>query len=205
MKKLTSKQEKVLTEIKKFIAKNGFSPSIRELCTACNLRSSATMFVHLKTLTEKGYINQTKGKFRTIELNVKNEYLNNDEDVVLVPLLGNISAGNLNEAIENPDEYFSIPTSLLPKNKDVFTLLVKGDSMINAGIYDKDIVIIEKTNEAKNKDIIVAMSEENEVTLKRFFKEKNYIRLKPENDLMDDIILPNVTVLGKVIGLYRKI
>ncbi len=205
MKKLTSKQEKVLTEIKKFIAKNGFSPSIRELCTACNLRSSATMFVHLKTLTEKGYINQTKGKFRTIELNVKNEYLIDNDDVVLVPLLGNISAGNLNEAIENPDEYFSIPKSLLPKNKDVFTLLVKGDSMINAGIYDKDIVIIEKTNEAKNKDIIVAMSDENEVTLKRFFKEKNYIRLKPENDLMDDIILPNVTVLGKIIGLYRKI
>ena len=115
-----------------------------------------------------------------------------------------ITAGSPIEAIEQPDEYFSLPTYLLPTNKDVFTLKVSGNSMINAGIFDGDIVIVEKKNTARNGEIVVAMTDENEVTLKTFYKETNYFRLQPENDTMDPIILNNVTILGKAIGLYRK-
>jgi repressor LexA len=205
MESLTNKQDSILTEIKKFIAKKGFAPTIRELCSICNLSSTATMFVHLKNLMKKGYISQSENKFRTIELKVPNEYDDKNKDVLFVPLLGRIAAGNPIEAIENPDEYFSLPSSLAPKNKDIFTLLVKGESMIDAGIYNEDIVIVERKKDANNGEIVVAMTDDNEVTLKRFFKENNHIRLQPENSTMSPIILNNVTILGKAIGLYRKI
>lgn len=205
MEKLTSKQEKILKTIKKFIAEKGYAPTIRELCKLCNLNSTATMFVHLKNLTKKGYINQTKSKFRTIDLNIPNEYAKNDNTAVSVPLLGKVAAGNPIEAISNPNEYFSLPKDLLPRNNDVFTLEVSGDSMINIGIFDGDIVIVKRAKTAENGEIVVAMTDENEVTLKRFYKEKGHIRLQPENDNLEPIILKNVTILGKAIGLYRKI
>lgn len=205
MEKLTSKQEKILDTIKKFIAEKGYAPTIRELCKLCNLNSTATMFVHLKNLTKKGYISQTESKFRTIELTVPNEYIKNDDSVVNVPLLGKVAAGNPIEAIENPNEYFSLPKELIPMNHDVFTLEVSGDSMINIGIFDGDIVIVKRDRTANNGEIVVAMTDENEVTLKRFYKEKDHIRLQPENDYLEPIILNNVTILGKAIGLYRKI
>ncbi|CCX35569.1 lexA repressor [Clostridium sp. CAG:1000] len=205
MEKLTNKQEKILTTIKKFIADNGYSPSIRELCTLCNLSSTATMFVHLKNLTSKGYINQAGSKSRTIELNVPNEYDKKSDNVINVPLLGKVAAGNPIEAIERPNEFFSLPKELIPLKTEVFTLEVNGDSMINIGIYDGDIVIVKRSNTANNGEIVVAMTDENEVTLKRFFKESNHIRLQPENDYLEPIILNNVTILGKAIGLYRKI
>ena len=205
MEKLTSKQESILKEIKLFIAKNGYSPSIRELCSVCDLHSSATMFVHLKNLTQKGYINQTNKKFRTIELKVPNEYDERLADVISVPLLGKVAAGNPIEAIENPDEFFALPKSLVPKNKEVFALLVRGDSMINAGILNNDVVIVARSENAHNGEIVVAMTDENEVTLKTYYKEDGYFRLQPQNDTMDPIILNNVTILGIAIGLYRKI
>ncbi len=205
MEKLTSKQNEILTVIKKFIANKGYAPTIRELCKLCNLNSTATMFVHLKNLTNKGYINQTENKFRTIELNVPNEYIIKNENVIDVPLLGKVAAGNPIEAIENPDEYMSIPANLIPNDAEVFTLQVNGDSMMNIGIYDNDIVIVKRQKNANNGEIVVACTEENEVTLKRFYKEKDHIRLQPENDFLEPIILPNVTILGKAIGLYRKI
>lgn len=205
MEKLTAKQNEILTVIKKFIANKGYAPTIRELCKLCNLNSTATMFVHLKNLTNKGYINQTENKFRTIELNVPNEYIIKNENVIDVPLLGKVAAGNPIEAIENPDEYMSIPANLIPNDAEVFTLQVNGDSMMNIGIYDNDIVIVKRQQNANNGEIVVACTEENEVTLKRFYKEKDHIRLQPENDFLDPIILPNVTILGKAIGLYRKI
>lgn len=205
MEKLTNKQEIILTNIKKFMAEKGYAPTIRELCKICNLNSTATMFVHLKNLTKKGYINQTESKFRTIELNVPNEYAIKDEEVVSVPLLGKVAAGNPIEAIENPNEYFSLPKEFVPKNHDVFTLEVNGESMINVGIFDGDIVIVKKQSNANNGEIVVAMTDENEVTLKRFYKESDHIRLQPENDFLEPIILNNVTILGKAIGLYRKI
>ncbi len=205
MEKLTDKQTKILNCIKKFIAEKGYAPTIRELCKLCNLNSTATMFVHLKNITAKGYINQTESKFRTIELNVPNEFDKNQDNVISIPLLGKVAAGNPIEAIENPDEYFSLPKELVPQNHEVFALKVNGESMINAGIFDGDIVIVERNQNANNGEIIVAMTDENEVTLKRFYKEKNYIRLQPENDTMDPIILNNVSILGKAIGLYRSI
>lgn len=205
MEKLTSKQNEILTVIKKFVANKGYAPTIRELCKLCNLSSTATMFVHLKNLTNKGYINQTENKFRTIELNVPNEYVIKNENVIDVPLLGKVAAGNPIEAIENPEEYMSIPANLIPNDAEVFTLQVNGDSMMNIGIYDNDIVIVKRQKNANNGEIVVACTDENEVTLKRFYKEKDHIRLQPENDFLDPIILPNVTILGKAIGLYRKI
>ena len=184
MEKLTNKQEQILTTIKKFIADNGYSPSIRELCTLCNLSSTATMFVHLKNLTSKGYINQAGSKSRTIELNVPNEYDKKSDNVINVPLLGKVAAGNPIEAIERPNEFFSLPKELIPLKTEVFTLEVNGDSMINIGIYDGDIVIVKRSRTANNGEIVVAMTDENEVTLKRFFKESNHIRLQPENDYL---------------------
>ena len=205
MEKLTVKQEQIMTEIKKFMAKKGYAPTIRELCDLCGLSSTATMFVHLKNLTNKGYISQTETKFRTIELNVPNEYDNSHDNVVEVPLLGRVAAGNPIEALENPNEFFSLPKELIPNNTEVFTLYVNGESMINAGILNGDIVIVKKQEQANNGEIVVAMTDENEVTLKRFYKENNHIRLQPENDALEPIILNNVKVLGKAIGLYRKI
>ena len=205
MEKLTKKQEEILNVIKKFMDDKGYAPTIRELCSLCNLSSTATMFVHLKNLTKKGYISQTESKFRTIELNVPNEYDTKNDNVVEVPLLGKVAAGNPIEAIENPNEFFALPKELVPQKEEVFTLLVHGESMINAGILDNDIVIVKKQPNANNGEIVVAMTEENEVTLKRFYKEKDHIRLQPENDALEPIILGNVVILGKAIGLYRKI
>ena len=201
---LSIKQNEILIFIKKFMAENKFSPSVREICKGVGLNSPATVHVHLKNLIEKGFIKRNPKNNRLIELMVPNEFENPTDNIVSVPLLGKVTAGNPIEAISNPDEYFSIPTNMIPLGKEVFTLRVSGDSMINAGIYDNDIIIVEKNNVAKNGDIVVAMNDDNEVTLKKFYKEKNYFRLQPENDFMLQIILKNVTILGKAIGLYRK-
>ncbi len=204
-KKLTKRQEEILTYIKKYSATHGYPPSIREICSGVGLSSPATVFVHVKNLEKNGYIKSTNNKFRTIELLVDNEYLEKNDNVIKVPLLGKITAGNPITAIEQPDEFFDLPASLMPKSGEVFTLHVSGESMINKGIYDNDYVIVKKQNDAKNGDIVVAMTDENEVTLKTFYKEKDHIRLQPENDTMDPLIFPNVTILGIAIGLYRKI
>ena len=204
MEELTKRQNEILTYIKKFIVSNGYPPTVREIGQALDVSSPATIHAHLQNLEEKGWIKKQGSKNRAIELLVENEYEPKNENIVEVPLLGKITAGSPIEAIEQPDEYFSLPTYLLPTNKDVFTLKVSGNSMINAGIFDGDIVIVEKKNTARNGEIVVAMTDENEVTLKTFYKEANYFRLQPENDTMDPIILNNVTILGKAIGLYRK-
>lgn len=202
--KLTNKQKDILTYIKKFYAEKKYPPSIREIAANFSLSSPATAHVHVNKLIEKGYLKRGKGSNHLLELLVPNEFESKNENVVTVPLIGKVTAGNPIEAIEVPNEVISLPAYLLPKKKEVFTLKVEGDSMINAGIYDKDIVIVERENNAKNGDIVVAMDEDDNVTIKRYFKEKDYIRLQPENDFMVPIILKNVTILGKAIGLYRK-
>ena len=204
MEKLTTKQELVLQIIKKWIAKYGYPPTVREIGEQAHLNSPATIHFHLTKLEEKGYISKGNGKNRTIEVLVPNEYIEKDENIVEVPLLGKVTAGSPIEAIERPNEFFNLPASLIPAKETIFTLNVSGESMINAGIFDGDIVIVQKQSTARNGDIIVAMTAENEVTLKTFYKEKNHIRLQPENDTMAPIILDNVTILGKAIGLYRK-
>lgn len=201
---LSTRQKEILTFIKKYTAQNNYPPSIREIGNAVNLNSPATVHVHVKNLIEKGYLKRNNNNHKLLELLVPNEFEQINTDIVQIPLLGNIAAGNPIEAIENPDEYFPVPSQLIPKDSEVFTLRVKGESMINAGILDNDIVIIKRNNTAKNGEIVVAMTEENEVTLKTFYKEDNYFRLQPENDFMAPIILKNVTILGTAIGLYRK-
>ncbi|MBO6195416.1 MAG: transcriptional repressor LexA [Bacilli bacterium] len=203
MEKLTERQNVVLDFLKKSIASNGFPPTVREICKALNLSSPATVQVHLNTLEDKGYIKKGDSKNRAIELLVENEY--EEKEIVDVPLLGKVTAGSPIEAIEMPDEYFSLPAYLIPAKKEVFTLRVQGTSMIEAGIHDGDIVIVQKQDTARNGEIVVAMTEDNEVTLKTFYKEDGYFRLQPENSTMDPIILDKVYIVGKAIGLYRKI
>ncbi len=205
MEKLTKRQEDALEFIKTYIVSHGYPPTVREIAKEIGVSSPATVQAHLDGLANKGYIKKGNNKNRTIELMVENEYLKQNDNVVDVPLLGKITAGNPIEAIQNPNEYFSLPSYLIPKDKEVFTLLVSGESMINAGILDGDIVIVERRNTARNGEIVVAMTEDNEVTLKTFYKEKDHIRLQPENDSMEPFIFDNVFILGKAIGLYRKI
>ena len=202
---LTKKQKLVLDYIKRYYAEHNYPPSIREICNGVGLNSTATVFVHLKNLENKNYLKTTNNKFRSIELLVDNEYVEKNDEIVKVPLLGKITAGNPILAIEQPDEYFEVPTALIPKNGECFVLHVSGTSMINKGIYDNDYVIIKRQAAANNGDIVVAMTEDNEVTLKTFYKEKDHIRLQPENDTMAPLIFDNITILGKAIGLYRSI
>ncbi len=205
MEKLTKRQTDVLNYVKTFIVSHGYPPTVREIGKALDISSPATIHAHLNNLEKKGFIKKDGAKNRAIELLVKNEFEEKDELISEVPLLGKITAGSPIEAIEMPDEYFALPSYLLPKGKEVFTLRVEGTSMINAGILDGDIVIVERRSHARNGEIVVAMTDENEVTLKTFYKENRHFRLQPENDTMDPIILDNVVILGKAIGLYRKI
>ncbi|MBR6949180.1 MAG: transcriptional repressor LexA [Bacilli bacterium] len=205
MEKLTDKQKNILQVIKKLIAKNGYPPTVREIGEKAHLSSPATIHFHLTKLEEKGYIKKGDNKNRTIEILVPNEFIEDNNEVVNVPLLGKVTAGTPIEAIETPDEYMAIPAGLIKNKKEVFTLRVSGESMINVGIYDGDILIVERKNTALNGETVVAMNADNEVTVKTFYKEKDHFRLQPENDTMEPIILKEVSILGKVIGLYRKL
>ena len=205
MEKLTNRQEYILKILKQLIAKNGYPPTVREIGEAANLHSPATIHFHLSKLEEKGYIKKDTSKNRTVELLVPNEYIEKDENVIDVPLVGKVTAGTPIEAIEMPDEYFSLPANIVTTKNDVFTLHVSGESMINVGIYDGDILIVERKNTARNGETVVAMNENGEATVKTFYKEDGYFRLQPENDTMEPIILKECTILGKVIGLYRKL
>ena len=204
-KNITKRQEDVLNFIKKYIVDHGFPPSTREIGAALGLSSPATVHTHLKKLEDAGCIRKTNSKFRTIEIVGVNEFQKKDEEIVKVPLLGRVACGNPIEAIENPDDWFTLPVSLIPARETIFTLQCSGDSMINVGIYDGDIVIVQKQKVARNGDIVVAMTDEGEVTLKTFYKEDDHIRLQPENDTMNPIILNSCVILGKAIGLYRSL
>ena len=170
MENLTKRQNEILNYIKEYIVQHGYPPTIREIGADLGISSPATIHAHLSNLEKKGVIRKQGSKNRAIELLVKNEFIDTSNNTVEVPLLGKITAGNPIEAIEKPDEYFSLPAYLIPKNKEVFTLNVSGCSMINAGILDGDIVIVEKQNIARNGEIVVEMTDENEVTLKTFYK-----------------------------------
>lgn len=205
MEKLTERQYDILQIVKQLLAKNGYPPTVREIGEKAHLSSPATIHFHLKQLVKKGYIKKEEGTNRTIELLVPNEFTNQQDEVIKVPLLGKVTAGTPIEAIERPNEIFSLPAELLGNKREVFTLTVSGESMINVGIYDGDILIVEKQNTARNGETVVAMNNENEATVKTFYKENGHFRLQPENDTMEPIILTEVTILGKVVGLYRKL
>ncbi|MEH7374439.1 transcriptional repressor LexA [Neobacillus drentensis] len=206
MAKISKRQQDILDFIKSEVKSKGYPPSVREIGEAVGLASSSTVHGHLARLESKGLIRRDPTKPRAIEIleaDVSAHIPRNT--VVNVPVVGKVTAGLPITAIENVEEYFPLPESLAPADEQVFMLEIMGESMIEAGILDGDYVIVKQQPTANNGDIVVAMTEEDEATCKRFFKEKDYIRLQPENSTMDPIILRNVSILGKVIGVYRHI
>jgi len=197
---LNKRQQAILEFIQESIRTKGYPPSVREIGEAVGLSSSSTVHGHLNQLEEKGYIRRDPTKPRAIEI-LYGGFA--PKTMVQVPLVGRITAGAPILAIENIEETFSLPLELIG-NSDVFMLTVSGESMIEAGILDGDYIIVKKQNTADNGDIVVALLDE-EATVKRFFKEKDIIRLQPENRYMEPIYAKEVTILGKVIGLYRNI
>ncbi|MCQ6267149.1 transcriptional repressor LexA [Fictibacillus sp. WQ 8-8] len=205
MTKLSRRQIDILDFIKEEVNAKGYPPSVREIGEAVGLASSSTVHGHLSRLEKKGLIRRDPTKPRAIEvLGLESDQIINRTRSVNVPIIGKVTAGSPITAIENVDEYFSLPEHVVGDD-NVFMLTVEGDSMIEAGIYDRDLVVVKQQPTAENGDIIVAMTEENEATVKRFFKEKDHIRLQPENAALSPILLQNVTILGKVIGVYRTL
>lgn len=206
MRELTKRQNEIFEYIKQTVQSKGYPPSVREIGEAVGLASSSTVHGHLSRLEEKGYIRRDPTKPRAIE--IVSEQLGesiNMEETIHVPVIGKVTAGVPISAVENVEEYFPLPEHFTSThNSDIFILNVVGDSMIEAGILDGDKVIVRSQTIAENGDIIVAMTEENEATVKRFYKEKTRYRLQPENSTMEPIYLDNVTVLGKVVGLFRE-
>jgi repressor LexA len=206
MTKLSKRQQDILDFIKSEVKKKGYPPSVREIGEAVGLASSSTVHGHLSRLESKGLIRRDPTKPRAIEiLEVDENAQIPRNNVINVPVLGKVTAGLPITAIENIEEYFPLPERLAPADEHVFMLEIMGESMIEAGILDGDYVIVKQQATANNGDIVVAMTEEDEATCKRFFKEKDYFRLQPENSTMDPIILRNVSILGKVIGVYRQV
>ena len=205
MKKRTTpglQQERILTIIKEFVKSKGYPPSVRELCEATGLKSPSTVHSHLAKLESLGLIHKDPEKTRAID--VVGEYAWRNKKMVPVPLVGVVAAGQPMLAVENIEETFPLPQELVGTDDNVFMLAIKGESMINAGILDGDLVLVKEQRTAHNGEIVVAMLHDEEATVKRFFKEKDIIRLQPENDTMDPILSRDVAVIGKVIGLYRR-
>ncbi|HIW11933.1 MAG TPA: transcriptional repressor LexA [Candidatus Salinicoccus stercoripullorum] len=203
MKELTDRQKQIYQYIKRTVQDKGYPPSVREIGNAVGLQSSSTVHGHLAKLQDKGYIKRDPTKPRAIEIVMEEN--SQYASVIQVPVLGKVTAGLPITAVENVDEYFPLPEHFTANhNSEIFLLNVAGDSMIEAGIHDGDRVIVRKQNIAHNGDIIVAMTEDDEATVKRFYKENGYYRLQPENQTMDPIYLDAVTVLGKVVGLFRE-
>ena len=198
--KLTSKQQEILEYIKETILNKGYPPAVREICEAVHLKSTSSVHSHLETLEEKGYIRKNPAKPRTIEI-IDDCFNLTRREVVNVPLIGTVAAGAPLLAEENIENYYPIPVELLP-NAETFMLNVKGNSMINAGIFDGDQLIVERCSTAYDGEIVVALVDDS-ATVKRFYKEDGYYRLQPENDEMDPIIVDHIKIIGKVIGLFR--
>ena len=198
--KLTSKQKEILEYIKETILNKGYPPAVREICEAVHLKSTSSVHSHLETLEEKGYIRKNPAKPRTIEI-IDDCFNLTRREVVNVPLIGTVAAGAPLLAEENIENYYPIPVELLP-NAETFMLNVKGNSMINAGIFDGDQLIVERCSTAYDGEIVVALVDDS-ATVKRFYKEDGYYRLQPENDEMEPIIIDHIKIIGKVIGLFR--
>ncbi|MBU3217637.1 transcriptional repressor LexA [Clostridium estertheticum] len=194
------KQSEIYNFIKDQVQLKGYPPSVREICVAVGLKSTSTVHGHLERLEKKGYIRRDPAKPRAIEL-LKDAVIRNE--LIDIPIIGKITAGVPILAVENVEDTFTIPLNFTKTNNELFMLKVSGSSMIEAGILDGDLAIIEKVNSAKNGDIVVALIE-NEATIKRFFREKGHIRLQPENSSMSPIILDDCSILGILVGIYRK-
>jgi len=206
MDELTSKQREILEYIAQAVREKGYPPAVREICKAVNLKSTSTVYTHLVNLEKKGYIKRDPTKPRAIEIlfpEYKVQTFELEEKrIVQLPILGKVAAGSPILAVENVEEFFPLPLDFV-QTQDSYILQIKGDSMIEAGILDGDYIIVCQQNTAKNGDIVVALLEE-EVTVKTFYKEKNHIRLQPENSRLEPILVQEVKILGKVIGLFRR-
>ena len=198
--KITDKQREILEYMKKEILNKGYPPTVRDICEAVNLKSTSSVHSHLETLEKNGYIRRDPTKPRAIEIIDENFNLTRRE-MVNVPIVGRVAAGEPILAVENIESYFPIPMEYMP-NAESFMLKVKGESMINAGIFDGDNILVQKCDDARNGDMVVALVEDS-ATVKTFYKEEDHIRLQPENDTMDPIIVPDCQVLGKVFGVFR--
>ncbi len=197
---ISAKQKEILEYIKHQILEKGYPPAVREICAAVHLKSTSSVHSHLETLERNGYIRRDPTKPRTIEI-IDDEFALTRREMTNIPVVGTVTAGEPILAQENIIDYFPIPVEMLP-NAPTFMLKVRGESMVNAGIYDGDSVIVKQQPTADNGDIVVALVEDS-ATVKRFYKENGHYRLQPENDAMDPIIVDRVDILGKVIGLIR--
>lgn len=198
--RITDKQREILEYIKKEILNRGYPPTVRDICEAVNLKSTSSVHSHLETLEKNGYIRRDPTKPRAIEI-VDDNFNLTRREFANVPLIGQVAAGQPLLAVENIESYFPIPTEFMP-NAESFMLKVKGESMINAGIFDGDNILVEKCDNVHNGDIVVALIDDS-ATVKTFYKEDGHIRLQPENDTMDPIIVPNCKIVGKVFGVFR--
>lgn len=198
--KISSKQLEILEYIKAEILRVGYPPAVREICEAVNLKSTSSVHSHLETLEKNGYIRRDPTKPRAIEI-MDDRFNLTRREMVNVPMVGRVAAGEPILAEQNITDYFPVPMDYMPNN-ETFMLTVKGESMINAGILDGDWVLVEKKPTASNGEMVVALIDDG-ATVKTFYKENDYIRLQPENDFMDPIIVPNCDILGKVIGVFR--
>ena len=206
MTKVSKRQEAILEFIKEQVRLKGYPPSVREIGEAVGLASSSTVHGHLSRLEGKGLIRRDPTKPRAIEvITPEDDNTIPRQEVIHVPLIGKVTAGNPITAIENIEEFFPLPNTYGTSEENLFMLEIMGESMIEAGILDGDYVIVKKQANANNGDIVVAMTEDDEATVKRFYKEKTHIRLQPENSSMEPIIVNNVSILGKVVGLYRNV
>ncbi|GEL07691.1 transcriptional repressor LexA [Salisediminibacterium halotolerans] len=205
MKKLSARQQAILDYIRGEVLQKGYPPSVREIGEAVGLASSSTVHGHLARLEKKGHIRRDPTKPRAIELiGEENDEVASETASIQVPVIGKVTAGEPITAIENIEEYMPMPATLV-HNEESFILEISGDSMIEAGIFDGDYVVVQQQNTAANGEIVVAMTDENEATVKRFFKEKDHFRLQPENTTLEPIILDNVQILGKVVGVFRSL
>ncbi len=199
--KISAKQREILEYIKSEIIKKGYPPAVREICEAVSLKSTSSVHSHLETLEKNGYIRRDPTKPRAIEI-VDNDFNFTRKGIIKVPIIGTVAAGQPLLAVENIDGYFPLLAENLP-NDELFMLRVQGESMVNAGIFNGDKILIQKQETAQNGDIVVALVEDS-ATVKRFYKEDGHFRLQPENDTMKSIIVDDVSIVGKVIGLFRS-
>ena len=198
--KISAKQQEILEYIKESILNKGYPPAVREICEAVHLSSTSSVHSHLETLEKNGYIRRDPTKPRTIEI-CDDSFQMMRREMTSIPVIGRVAAGQPILATENIEGYFPLPVEYVP-NADTFILKVKGESMINAGIFDGDIIFVEKTNNVKNGDTVVALIDDS-ATVKTFYKEAGHIRLQPENDSMEPIIVENCEIIGKVFGVFR--
>ena len=199
--KISKKQSEILEYMKKEILNRGFPPSVREICQAVHLKSTSSVHAHLETLEKNGYIKRDATKPRAIEI-IDDDFNLARREIINIPVVGTVTAGEPILAVQNIEDYFPMLPDRI-SNKNTFMLHVRGESMINAGIFDGDLVIVEQQSTAENGDIVVAMIEDS-ATVKTFYKEDGYYRLQPENDSMEPIIVNEVSIIGKVVGLYRS-